>query len=179
MGPKKKKTKPARKRIKKSKTKIIPIDNFPKSLKEFVENKNCRGFSMDFHKDKRGTVVIANGKVYDLVPSSLTFDDLVQMDPLERPHARHLNYTKERTPLEQEKKNSEEHDIHEIGERHGLWNSKKGKRKITSVKKAIKEGADVSQEVKKLLAEKKTCKSKSRLGQIRKQLRKLDYKRYV
>ncbi len=182
MGPKKRKTKPIKpKRIKKLKNKIIPEDNFPKTIEEFYGQKNCRGFSMDFHKDDRGTVVIANGKVYDLTLSDLTFDDLVQMDPLERPHARNLNWTKERTPVQQEQKNSEEHNLHEIGEKHGLWKSKKGKRKkkITSIKKAIREGVDVSKEVKDLLTEKETTKDKTRLGQIRKQLRKLDYKRYL
>ena len=51
--------------------------------------------------------------------------------------------------------------------------------KVTSVKKAESLGIDVEKEVHRLLAAKKKVKTTKEAKQIRQQLRKLDYKRYI
>ena len=61
--------------------------------------------SIDFHNDERDTVVVVGGKVYDLVLSVRTFNELVDMPAEERPHVRHLNRIPVRNAAEQKAQN--------------------------------------------------------------------------
>lgn len=127
-----------------------------------------------FHKDGRATMVIVGDKIYSLTPTTLTIQQLSNQDPKERPHVRFLNSIPVRSEYEQEMKNGAEHDFHEI---YKLIDSTHND-KVTSVKKAIRMGANVPDEVAKLLELKRTTKDPDEKRKIRQQLRKLDYKRY-
>lgn len=132
-----------------------------------------------FHSDSRGTVVIVNNKVYDLVPSDLTYQSLKNSKPSERPHVRFLAPIPVRTNTEQEKINKDEDKFHELYEK---METPKNSGKITSITKAIKLGADVPKEIERLFKEKEEAQKKGdqkAARAIRQQLRKLNYKRYL
>ena len=57
--------------------------------------------SINFHPDERETVVVVNGKIYELVASERTLDDLRELPADEAPHVRHLNCIPTRTRAEQ------------------------------------------------------------------------------
>ena len=127
------------------------------------------------HKDQRGTAVLVGYKIYNLSLTNLTIEQLSKQDPKTRPHIRFLNPIPLRSEFEQEMKNNEEHSFHEI---YKLIESQPLNNKVTSVKKAIRMGANVPDEVKKLLELKETITDPDQKRKIRQQLRKLDYRRY-
>ena len=61
--------------------------------------------SIGFHNDKRETLVIVDGKLYELVPSTRTYAELLDLPQAEVPHVRHLNHIPQRPEVEQEKQN--------------------------------------------------------------------------
>lgn len=154
-----------RKRIKPS------VNESPQSIDQGSERQTG-----SLHKDKRETAVLVGDKVYSLVPTNLTIGQLSKQDPSTRPHVRFLNPIPLRSEYEQEMKNNEEHTFHEI---YKLIESNGANDKVTSVKKAIRMGVNVPDEVKKLLELKETTKDPEKKRKIRQQLRKLDYKRYA
>jgi len=124
----------------------------------------------------RTTVVLIDGTIYNLIESDLTIDYLKKQSPRDRPHVRLLSPIPIRTQYEQEMKNNNEEALHKL---YKQTTGSGNKEKITSLRKAAKMGADVPGEVKRLLALKEKTKSKKELSKIRKQLRKLNYKRYA
>jgi len=142
-------------------------------MEKRIERKTTRSF----HKDGRPTFVLVDGKLFAIMESIQTLEDIKRMPLDKRPHIRHLNEIPERSPDEQSYKNKkdlqEEIEIYSQIPTHG-------KEKVTSLKKAIQLGVNVTDEVKKLLKEKEEafkCGDKTKARKIRMQLRKLDYKR--
>jgi len=161
-----------------SKKKSTPCSDFLEGhqLEEGQREQLIRnGQSDSLHNDAKETVVMVEGKVYCLVPSDLTFNQLINAHPSKRPHVRRLSPIPLRSSFQQEKHNKEVESIYDINKKHSTG---RDSGKITSTKKAIKMGANVSEEVEKLLKLKEKTKDSKELSKIRKQLRKLDYKRY-
>ena len=142
------------------------------STEPFVDQGNTETGSL--HKDGRTTLVVVGDKIYSLTLTTHTIPQLTKQDPRERPHVRFLNPIPIRSEYEQEVKNEAEHKFHEI---YKLIESTHND-KVTSVQKAIRMGANVPDEVAKLLELKKTTKDPVEKRKIRQQLRKLDYRRY-
>ena len=135
------------------------------------------------HNDHRPTVVaVGQGKdikIFDLVPSQITFQDLKEWKGHNRPHVRILNPIPTRTELQQATVNQKEDEFHKL---YLTSVASSNSNKITSLSKAIKLGADVPKEVEKLLREKEEAQKngKAELARkIRQQLRKLNYKRFL
>lgn len=130
----------------------------------------------NFHSNGKETLVLVDKKLFKLVPHEdyPTMEALTAKWPKDQqmPYVRFLNPIPERTPQEQASKDREIEDI-----RKALGNHRE--EKVTSVKKAIQMGADVPAEVARLLELKKKTKDEGERRAIRKQLRKLDYKRYI
>lgn len=129
------------------------------------------------HNDSKETLVQVENILYQLVPVETTLEDIKRMSPKEAPHIRFLNPIPLRSKEEQEIKNKEVETFASLAEKCSPRNDK-----VTSLKKAQVLGSDVSEEVKKLIKEKEEAKKKKdlkRVRQIRKLLRKLDFKRYL
>jgi len=130
--------------------------------------------SRTFHNDSRGTVVLIDKKVYELIPSvDWTYEKLLHSKPSERPHARILNEIPNRSPAEQVAENQESDQLHE------LCSPCLPVHKNVTLKKAAKLGIDIPDKVKELLELKEKTKDPEEKKKIRKQLRSLDYKRYL
>lgn len=61
--------------------------------------------SIGFHNDEKDTVILVGEKVYDLVLSTRTLTDLIEMPSEQRPHVRHLNRIPIRSAAEQKTRN--------------------------------------------------------------------------
>lgn len=143
-----------------------------------MKNQLQRKITRSFHKDGRPTFVLVDNKLYAIMESIQTLDDLKKIPLEKRPHVRYLNEIPERSSDEQKQKNLRDFSDEEIIYKD--LNTNSGKEKVTSLKKAIKLGVNVSEEITKLLKEKeeaKKCGDKEKARKIRIQLRKLDYKR--
>lgn len=130
----------------------------------------------NLHNDERPTLVQIGDMLYELVPSATTFEQVKAMPVNEAPHVRHLNAIPIRSKEEQERKNKEFESMHK------LYQNTSSKKKTQTMEEVVQDGGEVSETVKKLLEEKKEAKKsgdKKKLRLLRKQLRKLDYKRYV
>ena len=57
--------------------------------------------SINFHEDEKETVVVIDGKIYELVASERTLEELLELPVDEAPHIRHLNHNPRRTKKEQ------------------------------------------------------------------------------
>lgn len=134
-----------------------------------------QGFSFSFHKDEKKTVVEIDNKIYDLVETNHTVKTLLmEKDFSKIPHVRHLNPIRDITPTQQSARNRETAELHKA--REGM------RQERMSTKRAIILGKNVPAEVERLMEEKKKAQKAgdSKLcKQIRKQLRALDYKRYM
>lgn len=145
---------------------------------EGQEREIGNGYTFQFHNDKRPTVVEIDKKIYNLVLSDSTLEMIKGLDIPNRPHVRHLNPIPQRSPSAQEAHNNDSREMFELCKQ-----VPKGRGdKITSIKKAAALGANVPEAVKKLMEEKEKAtkegdEKKARL--IRRQLRALDYKRYL
>lgn len=135
------------------------------------------GYTHSLHKDSRPTLVDVDGDLYKLVAVGKKVKDLRGEEFKDLPHVRHLNPIPIRTEHQQERKNEEAEAMHDLAKQCTTSNTK-----VTSVKKAILLGKDIPKEIDRLLKEKEEAKKKGderRCRDIRKQLRKLDYKRYI
>jgi hypothetical protein len=132
------------------------------------------GFTFSFHKDDKATVVEVDGKIYNLVETNHTLKSLLlEKDFKKIPHVRHLNAIRECSKEKQHARNYETEILHK--DRHG-------RPERMSIKKAIIMGKDVPAEIERLMEEKKKAQKAGDQKQakiIRKQLRALDYKRYL
>lgn len=130
----------------------------------------------ELHNDSRETLVEVLGKLHKLVEVPISLEEVRAMNHEVQPHVRRLNPIPQRTPEEQKLRNEEFKETQRIA--RAVPGFLRKRKKVTSVKAAIRESANIPQEVKKLLEEKYQCKDPARVRAIRKTLRKLDYKRY-
>ena len=123
---------------------------------------------------ERETLVQVEGKIFRLTEIYGSITQLKTQWPKDTilPIVRCLNSIAVRSPAEQKERDKEVVELRKAA--LGLDNTK-----ITSVRKAAALGADVPAEVKRLLALKEKTTDGAELRSIRKQLRKLDYKRYI
>lgn len=160
------------KRSKRNKSKA----NHPRT--EVQEWKPSPGYTYDLHNDKKETLVQIDKNLYKLVMIEKKMKDILKEKDYDKtPHVRFLNPIQQRTSLQQEIRNKESEAIHELAKQCSTTSDK-----VTSVKKAISLGKDVPKEIEKLLKEKEEAKKKGdekKQREIRRQLRALDYKRYV
>lgn len=126
------------------------------------------------HKDNRQTVILIDGKLYELVLSDLTLDDIKEIEDInKRPHVRILGSIPNRTPQQQIEYNKESQLLHDLA------SQARGKRKKSiTIEKIVSNGESVPQVILDLLEKKKKA-SQEESKKIRKQLRKLNYKRYI
>lgn len=127
-----------------------------------------------FHNDDRQTVVRIGKQIFNLVPANVTFKELMRREFKDIPHVRHLNPIAVKSREETATDNKMYEELHKTRQEGGGD-------KVTSLRKALAIGANVPEEVKKLMAEKdQALKSgdDKRAREIRRRLRKLDYKRY-
>jgi hypothetical protein len=128
-----------------------------------------------FHSDSRSTVVLINGKIYELTPSEWTKQTLRDAFPKDRPHVRILNPIIVRTEFQQELKNKDDQFLHELFQQIPKENYGK------AIKADIKAGVvNADDEVQKLLDLKEKAQKAGdgkECRRIRQLLRKLDYKR--
>ena len=146
------------------------------SLKRKIESPIMEpGYTNGFHNDNRETFVEVDGKIYSLIPTGQNLQTLINSWPKEKdqPKVRWLQPIPVRSKEEQKKHNEDADFVHNLGRPKGDEN------KITSTKKAILLGADIPSEVLRLMELKEKTKDEGELRRIRKQLRKLDYKRYI
>lgn len=63
---------------------------------------DCASYgSTGFHKDNRETVILVEGKLYELTLSTRTFEELLELPSNEVPHVRHLNHIPNRSTAKQ------------------------------------------------------------------------------
>lgn len=151
------------------------------NIKEEMETPEApTGYTFYLPNDKRPTVVEIEGKIYDLVPTGQTLRDLVREKDFSKvPHCRYLNPIRILSKREQEEKNGEQEKFHTL---FASSESISTPTKATSVKKAVAMGINIPDEIKRLMAEKERLLKAGKTDEakkIRKQLRNLDYKRYI
>lgn len=142
------------------------------------EEKKKQELTYGLHNDDRETLVTINEQLFRLVPHETyrTVKDLCNnYKGKELPHVRLLSPIMNRTPEEQAKANADSDFMHSLTIKYGSGSRPD---KVTSVSKDIEMGANVPDEIKKLLEKKKTA-TPEEARKIRQQLRKLDYKRYA
>ncbi len=133
--------------------------------------------TQDLHQDSRPTVVLINKKLFDLTPSTLSWQYVQDLAPSERPHVRFLNPIPVRTKEQQKLKNQGEQEMH-------LRCKDVPKSRTTPLSEAknnMRDGANPEIEIKKLQGLKaKAVKDGDEVEarRIRKALRKLGAKRY-
>ena len=131
----------------------------------------------ELHNDKKVTLVQIGNLLYELVPSTITVEQVKSMPYDQVPHVRFLNPIPIRSKEDQEKRNKDNEGLHK------LYQKAVSKRNSTqTIEDVVEGGGEITETIKKLLAEKATAKKsgdRKKLRLIRKQLRKLDYKRYV
>lgn len=127
------------------------------------------------HKDKKKTLVEIEGDLYELVKTDLTVKELLKRkDFKDIPHVRRLNPIPVRTEEEQGKHST---DVEKL---HKLCQTAEPKREHN--KREIILSGNVPKEIERLMLEKKKAQKEGdekRARMIRRQLRSLDYKRYV
>lgn len=141
------------------------------------EEALCIGTTFSLHNDDRKTLVNINDRLYKLVLVETTLQDLKKEKFKNIPHVRRLNPISIRTPIEQERRNEEAKDIHKLAK-----GCSSNSTHVTSLRKAMSLGADVPELIKKLMKEKEEAQKAGDEGKakkIRRQLRGLDYKRYI
>lgn len=179
------------KKRKKGKRDDIPKRKKRRSRKERLEAKAAAeqrkeerelpppGYTYKLHKDDRDTVVEINGAIYKLVATGQSLKDIMgERDFKKVPHVRYLNPIREVPKSVQVVRNKEAEEIHDLAV-SAKANNKSGK--VTSLKKAAAMGANVPEEIDRLMKEKEKARKagdETRCRAIRRQLRKLDYKRY-
>ena len=149
-----------------------------KGEREIVEEvEKDETLSYALHSDTRETLVEIEGDLFKLVPTGKTLREIKgEKDFKKIPHIRRLNPIPRRDEKKQDKHNQETEEIHNLSK----GSIKSGK--ITSVRKAAELGANVPEEVKRLMEEKEKAQKagdEKKARQIRRQLRSLDYKRYL
>ena len=158
---------------KRKKKKVLTDEDLGREPESAAGNK----FTFGFHEDERKTMVEIGKRFYYLTDSGLTMEDIRAMDFQDRPHLRKLRAIIIRTRSEQKKANEQSEFFCKA-----VKEIKSGKNeKVTSMKKAVKMGANVPEEVAKLIKAKKKAQEagdEKESRRIRKLLRKLDYKRY-
>ena len=134
-------------------------------------------YTTNFHNDDRETFVTVEGKIYELIQVAPSLSEFMATWPKDKanPKVRTLTPIPIRSKAEQQKCNEDADFISQLASRSNGSNPEK----VTSVKKAISLGADIPKEVQRLLDLKEKTKDEAELRRIRKQLRKLDYKRYI
>lgn len=142
------------------------------------ERELLPGTTFSLHNDNRKTMVEIEGKLYNLVLTDLTLKDILREGDMKKvPHVRHLNPILQRSQEVQARRNEEAEDIHNLAKRCSVKNDK-----VTSLKKAMALGANVPEIIAKLMKEKEAALKAGdpdKAKKIRKQLRGLDYKRYI
>jgi len=175
----KKKPRLSKRKIKHSYPKREPgidlLDNVEHDA-ELIDKEFDGMASYEFHNDERPTVILIAGKIFELVPAKVTFKELLKTEAKDRPHVRHLSPIPLRTREQQETYNDDCQSLSAINKKYA---NGRDSGKITSLNKAVKMGADVPKEVERLIMEKNNTEDPKELSKIRKQLRKLDYKRYA
>lgn len=131
-----------------------------------------------FHNDNRGTVVLIDNKVYELVPSERWTFELLSAEPTAtRPHARTLTPIPVRSKAEQAARNKESAYLDELCDR-----IPKGRNTpLSKVKAAVSRGGKLPEEIQSLLEKKEAALAAGDIKEakrIRKALRALDYRRY-
>jgi hypothetical protein len=134
--------------------------------------RSTKKFVQTLHKDNKETLVQVDDKLYRLVLAEISFEQIQKMSTKEAPHVRFLNPIPERTAEEQASHNTE------IELLDNLAKQCRPMKKTISLKDAAKHGIDIPKEVEKLLELKQSAKTTEERKKIRKQLRKLNYKRY-
>lgn len=127
------------------------------------------------HTERKITLVEVEGVIYELSPyKHKTLRALLDSWPEDQPSpiVRHLNPIARRTKEQMKKEDLDSRFLTKLAK------AARGDTKVTSVEKAIKLGANVPEEIEKLLKAKETA-SPEEARKIRQQLRKLDYKRYL
>jgi hypothetical protein len=135
------------------------------------------GTTFDLHNDERKTLVQIGDILYKLVPTEVTLRDLKKEKFKNIPHVRRLNPIPNRTEFEQQIKNEEQKDIHKLAK-----HSRNESGRVTSIRKAMAIGADVPALIKDLMKQKKEAQKagdEDKARKIRRQLRGLDYRRYI
>ena len=136
--------------------------------------RNKKEYHEGLHQHtERETLVQVEGKIFRLSEAYGSLTQLKTQWPKDKilPIVRCLNSVAVRSPAEQKERDKEVVELRKVVSGDSS--------KITSVKKAMILGADVPTEVARLLALKETTTDDAELRSIRKQLRKLDYKRYI
>ena len=135
--------------------------------------KQTQKFTTELHNDTKETLVVLQDQLYKLTPTDITIAQVKKMSYKEAPHIRYLSPIPERTHEEQEEKNKEASYIHTLAGRTPERSTG------LTIKRAMASGINIPEEVKKLLDLKEKEKDPDKRKAIRKQLRKLDYKRYL
>jgi hypothetical protein len=132
-------------------------------------------YTTNFHNDDRETYVEVGGKIFELIQVSPSLNEFMASWPKDKPNpkVRLLQPIPVRSKPEQQKQNEDADFISRLASKSN------GGDKITSTKKAITLGADIPKEISRLLELKEKTTDEGELRKIRKQLRKLDYKRYI
>uniref|UniRef100_A0A6M3LCW1 Uncharacterized protein n=1 Tax=viral metagenome TaxID=1070528 RepID=A0A6M3LCW1_9ZZZZ len=135
------------------------------------------GTTFSLHNDNKKTMVEIEGKLYNLTYSELTLRDIKKMKFKDTPHIRHLNPIPVRSRETQEIHNSEAKSMHKLAKHCSTKRDHVG-----SIRQAMAVGANVPELITKLLKDKEEALKKGDgdlAKKIRKQLRGLDYKRYL
>jgi len=130
-------------------------------------------YTHTLHNDSKETLVQIDKKLFKLVEIKETLDDIKKLPFNKTPHVRLLNPIQERTPQEQMMKSKVDESIHRLASTIPTT------RRTINIRQAALAGIDLPKAIAELMEKKANAKTDAEKRAIRKQLRRLDYKRFL